>query len=152
MPEYVERAGILRKDKKLLYRAICTFGPEAQIKKTFEEMGELQEAICKVDTGRDTLEHLAEEVADVQIMLDQVILMYGIEETVVDWREEKLGRLREKIEEPEQSSEKNTSESLLAQPYFICRKCGKMTSLYSRDEQGKRIIMSLNRCPRCGRK
>ena len=86
------------KDEKLLYRAIRTFGADAQIKKTFEEMGELQEAICKVDTGRDTLEHLAEEVADVQIMLDQVILMYGIEETVADWREEKLGRLREKIE------------------------------------------------------
>ena len=39
----------------------------------FEEMSELQKELCKHDRGKDNREAIAEEIADVQIMLEQMI-------------------------------------------------------------------------------
>ena len=43
-------------------------------------------------------DHIAEEVADVRIMLDQVCIMFGIEFRAMRHRTEKLERLQRRLE------------------------------------------------------
>ena len=43
----------------------------------FEEMSELQKEMCKRFRGEKNDDHIAEEIADVEIMLDQLNLMTG---------------------------------------------------------------------------
>lgn len=98
-----------------LYRAaIKAWGAEAQTKMVFEEIAEFQEAICKCGRGRDTAEHVAEEIADVQIMLEQMAVLYGVENAVADYREIKLTRLASRVEKAER--EKQEAEA-------HCREC-----------------------------
>ena len=53
-----------------IYReALNKWGAEAQTLMVFEEMAELQKELCKHTRGRDNREAIAEEIADVQIIL-----------------------------------------------------------------------------------
>ncbi len=89
----------LRPEHKLVLReAIETFGKVHQIGKLFEEIAELEEAIIKNHFGRDSAEHIAEEIADVEIMLYQAKLIYGNERMANDYVEKKIARLSETIE------------------------------------------------------
>ena len=80
-------------------RAIATWGEDAQMKMVLEEMSELQKEICKLWRGKDNRDAIAEEVADVEIMLDQLKLMLDIPYEVEQHRQNKLQRLRERLEE-----------------------------------------------------
>ena len=83
-----------------IYRAaLNTFGTEAQIKMLFEEIGELMTAICQYSRGRDKVAHVAEEIADVGIMLDQMAVLFDCEAEVEIQRKYKLRRLEQRIEE-----------------------------------------------------
>lgn len=92
-----------RKERKSTREINCaaleTYGNEAQTRKLFEEIGEMMEAMCKCSAGRDKLTHLAEEIADVGIMLEQMAIMYDCEEEVERQRRYKLRRLEHRIEE-----------------------------------------------------
>lgn len=74
--------------KKQVYEQLIEkFGVENQILKCVEELNELGQALCKVNS-RDTNKALAtksviEEIADVEIMLEQIKLILGIEESDV---------------------------------------------------------------------
>ena len=62
-------------ERKTFCAALSRYGAQAQITMVFEEMAELQDVLCKFLRGRvdgDTLANIAEEIADVGIMLDQV--------------------------------------------------------------------------------
>lgn len=80
-------------------QALDTYGAEAQIKMLFEEMAGLQMAICKNGRGADNRDNIAEKIADVQIMLEQMAMLYECETLVEEYRRRKLGRLRERLEE-----------------------------------------------------
>ena len=83
-----------------IYRAaLNTFGTEAQIKMLFEEMGELMSAICKYFRGRDKVVHIAEEIADVHILLDQMTLLFDCKAEVEIQRKYKLRRLEQRVKE-----------------------------------------------------
>lgn len=84
---------------KIYRAALDTYGAEAQTKKLFEEIGEFMEAFCKCDSGRDKLPHLAEEIADVHIMLDQMAVMFNCSAEVERMKRYKLRRLEQRIEE-----------------------------------------------------
>ena len=59
--------------------ALEAFGAEAQITMVFEEMAELQDVLCKFLRGRvdeDTRTHIAEEIADVEIMFQQMVILF----------------------------------------------------------------------------
>lgn len=85
---------------KTIYRAALeTFGAEAQTKMLFEEIGELMTAICQYSRGRDKVAHVAEEIADVRIMLDQMAVLFDCEAEVERQRRYKLRRLEQRIEE-----------------------------------------------------
>ena len=84
-------------EEKLLALAIQTWGEDAQTKMVLEEMSELQKEICKRWRGKDNIEDIADEVADVEIMLDQLKMMLGIEHQVSQHRKEKMLRLKQRL-------------------------------------------------------
>lgn len=79
-------------------------GGQAQITMVFEEMAELQDVLCKFLRGRidgDTLANIAEEIADVGIMLDQMAIEFKVEDAVAEQRAVKIRRLRSRLGYPE---------------------------------------------------
>lgn len=80
-------------------QAIETYGERAQKLMAIEEMSELTKEICKDFRGKLNREHLVEEMADVLIMLDQLLLMYKVsEEEIVSMCTRKMKRLKERLE------------------------------------------------------
>ena len=85
--------------------ALEAFGAESQITMVFEEMAELQDVLCKFLRGRvdeDTRTHIAEEIADVEIMLQQMKILFDCAGQVETFRRYKLERLAERIKEAKQ--------------------------------------------------
>ena len=73
-----------------------------------EECAELIQAISKIrrkGTKTETMRHLAEEIADVQIMCEQLIFLYDIEPEVTAHYFEKLKRQLERIAEEDTAYE-----------------------------------------------
>lgn len=85
----------------LCRRAFGVHGAHAQRDHLVEECGELIVALMKLerpDTA-DALDHVAEEIADVQLMTSQVIFTFGLKKSVERWRQEKLARLQALLDE-----------------------------------------------------
>lgn len=80
-----------------LSKVIRRWGKGAQIAKLHEEIGELMAAIGHVRCGRATADAIAEEIADVNIMLRQLTLMFDLVGPVARYEEQKLERLRERL-------------------------------------------------------
>lgn len=81
--------------EQLCTQAVKHFGSDSQTLMCIEEMSELQKELCKHSRGRNNYYDIAEEIADVQIMLEQMIILFDCRETVEDWKFAKLMRLRE---------------------------------------------------------
>lgn len=76
------------------------YGLRVQMRQLIEEMAELTQVICKserydLDTVR---EHLVEEVADVEVVLEQVIYLLG-DNRIEQIRAEKIARQKRRIED-----------------------------------------------------
>jgi len=82
------------KGLEILKDALYHFGYNHQATKCIEEMSELTKELCKEKDGQGDMEHIAEEIADVYITLDQMVIYNDIYEKVKDYRESKLRRLR----------------------------------------------------------
>jgi len=67
-------------NKKLLTKAIETFGVETQLKKTAEECSELIKAVLKPQTVTD----ITIEIADVLIMIAQLQIIFGISDRTIE--------------------------------------------------------------------
>ena len=80
--------------------ALDKFGADKQQVVAIEEMSELQKEICKAIRGEVNLLHLAEEVADVTIMLEQIRLMFDINYEVCTIMDTKVERLQRRIKKP----------------------------------------------------
>lgn len=78
-------------------KALGTWGAGAQITMVFEEMSELQKELCKKLRGKENVDDIAEEIADVEIMLDQMKLLFNIGALVDVRRSEKVARLAERL-------------------------------------------------------
>lgn len=88
-------------ERRTFCAALSRYGAQAQITMVFEEMAELQDVLCKFLRGRvdgDTLANIAEEIADVGIMLDQMAIEFEVEDAVAEQRAHKVQRLRERME------------------------------------------------------
>ena len=87
-------------NKEKIYKAaIQTFGKREQKLMAIEEMSELTKEICKDFRGELNRENLIEEMADVLIMLDQMLILYKISgEEVGLMRIKKVERLKERLE------------------------------------------------------
>lgn len=78
-------------------RAIKTYGKDSQTQMLFEEMAELQDALCKLARGRDTRANVCEEIADVLIMCLQMAQIYG-PKAVGNWINIKISRLKNRLD------------------------------------------------------
>ena len=75
------------------------YGLRVQMRQLIEEMAELTQVICKaerydLDTVRD---HLVEEVADVEVVLEQVDYLLG-DNRIAQIKAEKIERQKRRIE------------------------------------------------------
>lgn len=77
--------------------AIRTYGSRQQIRKAIEELAELACELCHLESGRDVANHVAEEIADVQIVCRQMEMLVG-EWKVAEWKKKKLERLQRNAE------------------------------------------------------
>ena len=76
------------------------YGLRSQMRQLIEEMAELTQVICKaerydLDTVRD---HLVEEIADVEVVLEQVDYLLG-DNRIEQIRAEKIARQKRRIED-----------------------------------------------------
>lgn len=88
--------------RALLDRAITTYGAPAQMDMAVEEMAELTKAICKIKRAQAGCEvtaaigNVIEEMADVQIMLDQLRIIFH--RSTEEIEEAKLERLKNRLD------------------------------------------------------
>ena len=84
-----------------IYRkAIETYGVEAQTKMAIEEMAELTNALMKFDRGRNTMDDIIDEIADVTIMMNQLAIIYGKDrvQLQIDYKTQRLAKRLNKEE------------------------------------------------------
>ena len=82
---------------KTYTNAMLAFGERNQLIVAVEELSECQKEICKILRGDDDIRHLAEEVADATIMLEQIRIMFNINDCVCNFMDEKIKRLDERV-------------------------------------------------------
>lgn len=78
-------------------QALTKWGPAAQTLMVMEEMSELQKELCKHARGRHNVDAIAEEIADVLIMLEQMTVLHDCEGLVLKTKAAKLERLVERL-------------------------------------------------------
>lgn len=83
--------------RSLYDTAIKFFGETNQVNVAIEECSELIKALCKLRRGGD-LSSVFEEMADVEIMLEQLKIIFDCDNEVSVYRVKKLSRLKERIE------------------------------------------------------
>lgn len=81
--------------------ALSAFGERTQMIVALEELSECQKEICKMLRGEGNVDHLAEEIADAQIMLEQITMIFQTQSLVTNYREMKLLRLAERVRRKE---------------------------------------------------
>ena len=84
-------------NRQLYQRAIDKWGANLQIDMLMEECAELIAAINRWRRGRTDVAVVAEEIADVEIMLEQMRLLFP-EQVIEASKREKLERLADRLE------------------------------------------------------
>lgn len=85
-------------EREDIYRmAIEKYGESVQLIVALEELSEAQKEICKFLRGNGSVGHLAEEVADATICLEQVRQMFDINDMVCEFMDAKVERLMNRI-------------------------------------------------------
>ena len=94
----VEMNKINYEDRKKVYQAALNkWGVDLQTMMAVEEMSELTKEICKIKRGKMDLDALADEIADVTIMLEQLRAIYGLNDAVCDHMDAKILRLQSRV-------------------------------------------------------
>jgi hypothetical protein len=89
--------------KGTLKRALTTYGVDAQVISAAEECAELNAALLQSYRGRYPVvsPQVAEEVADVAIMLEQLRMIPGMANLVNAFLGSKMARLKERLDRGE---------------------------------------------------
>lgn len=86
-------------DRKQVYEKILSkYGCKMQATVAIEEMSEVIKEITKMLRGELNREHMAEEIADATIMLEQLRQMLNINDSVDSWMDYKIAALKRKVE------------------------------------------------------
>lgn len=80
-------------EREILREAVYAFGPGHQKMKAIEEMSELIKELCKDMDGKGNKDHIAEEIADVELTIEQLKIIYNNAKAVEEKRKEKTYRL-----------------------------------------------------------
>jgi NTP pyrophosphatase (non-canonical NTP hydrolase)/DNA-directed RNA polymerase subunit RPC12/RpoP len=144
--------------------ALDTWGEAPQIAMLAEECTELAAAALHLLRGREAKEEVAEEAADVEIMLQQLRLIMGDE--IDEWKRKKIHRLRHVLDRVRVSITQNgtwrvTADDMQAvakamnSTRFIRYECGSCGEKVRVNEPGKTgdeyadTVLEIS-CPRCG--
>lgn len=134
----------------ILQQAVDTYGKEAQTDMAIEEMSELSKALLKHRRAEKspeawdyerTKQNIYEEIADVIIMLTQLLMIYGGREEIQKDIDSKVSRLAERLKNREKEAEISAAHETL-QP----------TTAESDNEKEKsgRILLRLHNAGGCG--
>lgn len=88
-----------RSEEEVFKLAIDTYGKENQCVVAIEEMAELQKEICKdmrIRFGRPR-NRMAEEIADCEIMIEQLKMIFKLDDSVEMYRLDKVVRLKTRL-------------------------------------------------------
>ena len=88
---------LTKTQEKIINTAIHGYGIDNQRLKCLEELAELSKELCKDGIGKGNKAHIAEEIADVEIMLEQMKVYYGIDDAVRFSAKIKLEQLGERV-------------------------------------------------------
>lgn len=86
--------------KSLYWSALEVYGIKNQLFVAIEECAELQKEITKVlrvDPAHAEIAHLSEEIADTEIMLEQLQEFFSLSHRVKDIKALKLARLEQRL-------------------------------------------------------
>ena len=74
--------------------AVAYYGKEHQKQKAIEEMGELITALSREQDGRATENDVITEIADVRLMIIQLMVIYGVDKCVEEYDRKQRRLLR----------------------------------------------------------
>ena len=80
-------------------KAKATWGIDAQITKAVEELAELQKELCRFLIDDGNMAHITEEMADVEIMIEQLELIFENKKAVKVVKKSKIQRLSDRLDE-----------------------------------------------------
>lgn len=85
--------------REQVYRdALKVYGQNMQEIVAIEELSEVTKEVCKMKRGDGSVGRLAEEIADATIVLEQLRLIYGVNDEVCAFMDQKISRLEKNIE------------------------------------------------------
>lgn len=89
------------KYERILEKIINHYSKEQQVIQSIEEMSELTKELTKnINRGKENITEIKGEIADVMIMLSQLITIYGIDQDeVIEEMKMKLERQEKRIAE-----------------------------------------------------
>jgi len=106
-------------ENNIYKKIVDTWGVESQLNMVTEEIGELLQAISKYrrsynkddETKAKAYDHLCEEVADVENMINQ--MRYMLDSELIDkYKEAKLERISKKLDNYKKQTNENETENL----------------------------------------
>lgn len=89
---------------EVLRQTLRKNGVSEQLTVAIEECAELIQAISKIKRyGKEPelIYNLTEEIADVQIIINELLLIFGCKVKVTAWKKYKLERMEKRLEETE---------------------------------------------------
>ena len=90
---------MIAQESYICKKAVEVFGKDTQLLMYFEEAGELAQAISKDKRGFKDKAKIAEEIADVEIMLEQLKYVYKCHHAVKQLKTKKLIRLSARVDQ-----------------------------------------------------
>ena len=87
--------------------AVHHYGKEHQKKKAIEEMGELITALSREQDGRATAHDVITEIADVHLMIRQLMVIYGVDLCVAEYDRKQRRLLRRMDREMKEINNRN---------------------------------------------
>ena len=100
----------MKKDLKRLtvpVLAVNHYGKEHQKKKAIEEMGELITALSREQDGRATEHDVITEIADVHLMIRQLMVIYGVDKCLNEYDRKQRRLLRRMDREMKEIHDRN---------------------------------------------
>jgi NTP pyrophosphatase (non-canonical NTP hydrolase) len=83
--------------QKICKQILERYGKEKQLDMAAEECSELIQAVMKNKRGRDNRANIIEEIADVELMLEQLKVIFRIEhKEIISIKEIKLNKILDK--------------------------------------------------------
>lgn len=97
-------------DIEVYERALRRYGIKQQLVMLMEECSELSKECSKIYRALEgekcfTLDPMAEEIADVQVMCGQIQAFFDLKDSVKGYRKEKIRRLRNRLDAEERKPE-----------------------------------------------